>query len=53
MNKIYYRLLILIFLLLINSYAWTQKLNQGDFVSKIDGININYTIKGQGPVETL
>lgn len=36
--------------MLLTSFAWTQKLNNGNFVAKIDGINIDYTIEGEGPV---
>jgi proline iminopeptidase len=50
MNKDYRHLLIFVFLLFLTPSAWTQKLSSGNFVAKIDGININYTIKGKGPV---
>lgn len=50
MNKHYCHLLVFLFLLFLAPGAWTQKLNNGNFVAKIDGININYTIKGNGPV---
>lgn len=50
MNKIYHYLLGSFYLIFLTSSAWTQKLNNGNFVAKIDGININYTIKGEGPV---
>lgn len=31
-------------------FASTQELKNGNFTEKIDGISINYTIKGSGPV---
>lgn len=50
MNNDYNYLLTSFFLLFLTSCAGTKKLKNGNFVNQIDGININYTIKGKGPV---
>ncbi|MBS1649990.1 MAG: alpha/beta hydrolase [Bacteroidetes bacterium] len=50
MSKAYHSLLLCLFLLFLTTDARTQKLKNGNFVAKIAGINISYTIKGKGPV---
>lgn len=40
---------VLIFLLMISCTSKT-KIEHGDFLEKIDGLSINYTIKGNGPL---
>ena len=50
MNKAYHHLLSFLFLLFLIPCAAQKRFNNGNFVSKIDGINISYTIKGKEPV---
>jgi proline iminopeptidase len=50
MNKAFHHLLPFLFLLFLTPCAAQRQLSRGDFISKIDGINISYTIKGKGPV---
>jgi len=49
-NKYINYLFAFFFLLILGSCAGTRKLKNGNFVKQIDGININYDIKGKGPV---
>lgn len=50
MNNKYSNLVAFIFPLFLISCTGTKNLRNGNFVKPIDGINIDYTIKGKGPV---
>lgn len=47
--KSYFPALSIFLFSLLNSCTSTSKIEQGDFYEKIDGIFLNYTVKGNGP----